>query len=438
MYTNPAPLAPTVDALRDGQHSLSLYLEQMGKRIEQVEPHVHALLPEPDRLARLRAQANALRERYLNPATRPPLYGALIGVKDIFHVNGFVTRAGSQIPPELFAAPKEHLEAICVQQLREAGALIVGKTVTTEFAYFEPGPTRNPHDLTHTPGGSSSGSAAAVAAGLCTLALGTQTIGSVIRPAAFCGIVGFKPSYDRIATQGIIYFSRTVDHVGLFTQDVAGMALAASVLCRDWQAQAVSEKLPVLGVPEGPYLDQTEPNALTEFKRQLYALAEAGYSIKRMAALADIAQLNQLHRRLCFAEFAQEHAEIYAEFADRYRPRTREAIEIGKTVSTAELAEGRAHCGQLRAELQAQMDEIAIDLWVCPPATGTAPAGIHATGDPNMNLPWTHAGMPAITVPAGRATNGLPFGLQLVARFGDDERLLGWAQGIAGVLAPWA
>ncbi|MCX6050006.1 MAG: amidase [Chloroflexi bacterium] len=429
-YCNAAGLATTVDALRNGQHSLSLYLDQIGRRIAQVEPHIQALLPEPDRLARLRADANDLRTRHLNPTTRPSLYGTLVGVKDIFHVDGFVTRAGSQIPPELFAGP----EAICVQQLRAAGALILGKTVSTEFAYFEPGPTHNPHNLAHTPGGSSSGSAAAVAAGLCTLALGTQTIGSVIRPAAFCGIVGFKPSYDRIATQGIVYFSRTVDHVGLFTQDVAGMALAASVLCRDWQAPSRSEQLPVLAVPEGPYLEQTEPEALLEFKRQLYVLAEAGYTVKRVAALLDIGQLNQLHRRLCFAEFAQEHAEIYEKFAALYRPRTREAIEIGKTIGADELASARVHCGQLRAELQAQMDEIGCDLWICPAATGPAPTGIHTTGDPNMNLPWTHAGLPAVTVPAGRAANHLPLGLQMIARFGDDERLLGWAQGINDAL----
>src|SRR4051812_34802239 len=137
MYTNPAPLAATVDALRNGQHSLSLYLEQVHKRLDQVDPQVQAFLPEPERRARVRNEANALRTRYPDPATRPPLYGVLVGVKDIFHVDNFVTRAGSQIPPELFAGP----EAVCVQQLRAAGALLLGKTVTTEFAYFEPGPT---------------------------------------------------------------------------------------------------------------------------------------------------------------------------------------------------------------------------------------------------------------------------------------------------------
>ncbi|MFN8487548.1 MAG: amidase [Caldilineaceae bacterium] len=442
MFTNSAPLAATVDALRNGQHSLSLYLEQMNKRIAQVNPQIEALLVEPERITRLRNEAIALRERYPDPATRPPLYGALVGVKDIFHVDGFTTRAGSQIPPAFFAAPQGRPEAICVQQLRAAGAVILGKTVTTEFAYFEPGPTHNPHNWEHTPGGSSSGSAAAVAAGLCPLALGTQTIGSVIRPAAFCGIVGFKPSFDRIATQGIVYFSRTVDHVGLFTQDVAGMRLAASVLCHDWKDNSAlsTPGRPLgpaltLGVPEGPYLDQTEPDALVEFKRQTYQLAEAGYQIKRVPAFTDIAQLNQLHRRLCFAEFAQEHKTLYEQYAPLYRPRTREAIETGKTVSEAELADYRANTLKLRNELHAQMDEAGIDLWVCPAATGPAPAGIQATGDPNMNLPWTHAGLPAVTVPAGRAANGLPLGLQLVARFGADEALLAWVEALEPVLS---
>jgi Asp-tRNA(Asn)/Glu-tRNA(Gln) amidotransferase A subunit family amidase len=199
-------------------------------------------LAEPDRRGRLHRAATALAVAYPEPAGRPSLYGALLAVKDIFHVDGFTTRAGATVPPELFAGP----EAACVTRLRQAGALVVGKAVTTEFAYFEPGPTRNPHNLAHTPGGSSSGSAAAVAAGLAPLALGTQTIGSVIRPAAFCGIVGFKPSLGRVDPQGLVFFSRTLDQRGLFTQDVAGMALAAAVVCREWRDLPAPGRLPVL------------------------------------------------------------------------------------------------------------------------------------------------------------------------------------------------
>lgn len=423
MYLNPAPLADTVQQLHDNQDNLTLYLDQMEQRINAVNPHVEALLPEADRFRRLRRAAHDLQEQYPTPAQRPPLYGALVGIKDILRVDGFPTHGGSKLPPERLAGS----EATVVSQLRAAGALLAGKTVTTEFAYFEPGPTRNPHNLNHTPGGSSSGSAAAVAAGLCHLALGTQTIGSVIRPAAFCGVVGYKPSFDRIATAGLLYFSRTVDHIGLFTQDVAGMQLAASVLCHNWQSIQPTQRLPVLGVPVGPYLEQTEPAALVRFQQQVAALAAAGYQVKEIPMFADITALNQLHRRLVFAEFAQEHAELYGEFGDLYRPRTVEIIKIGKAVDNSELTAARANCLTLRAVVETTMIENAIDLWICPPAPGSAPVGIHATGNPDLNLPWTHAGLPAITLPAGHAANGLPLGLQLVAGFGADEQLLAWS-----------
>lgn len=427
MYLNAAPLAETVRQLQNGQENLMTYLGRMEQRIAAVNPHVEALLPEPGRFTRLGQEAQALQAQYPTPAQRPPLYGALVGIKDILRVDGFPTHAGSKLPPERLAGA----EAVCVRQLRAAGALIAGKTVTTEFAYFEPGPTRNPHNLNHTPGGSSSGSAAAVAAGLCQLALGTQTIGSVIRPAAFCGVVGFKPSFDRIATDGLLYFSRTVDHIGLFTQDVAGMQLAASVLCRDWQTKTPAHPLPRLGVPVGPYLAQTEPAALAIFQRQVASLSAAGYSVKTVPMFADIQALNLLHRRLAFAEFAQEHAQLYADFAARYRPRTVEIIEIGKSVELSELTRARANCLTLRLAIETTMAENDIDLWLCPPAPGSAPVGIHATGNPDMNLPWTHAGLPAITIPAGEAANSLPLGLQLVAGFGADEALLAWSLQLA-------
>jgi len=427
MLTNPALLATTVKALREGQMDLIAYVDEMCDRIEKLDVHVEAMLPEPDRRKRLYAEATRLNDHFPDPIDRPPLYGALVAVKDIFHVPGFVTRAGSEVPPEFFVGS----EATCVRWLRDAGALILGKSVTTEFAYFEPGPTRNPHNLEHTPGGSSSGSAAGVAAGFCQLALGSQTIGSVIRPAAFCGVVGFKPTLNRIPTPGILYFSRTMDQVGFFTQDMPGMASAATVLCQAWRQVPAPETLPVLGVPEGPYLEQAEPEGMKAFEHHLSKLESMGCSIKSLPTLSDIDELNHLHRQMIFAEFSQEHKAPYAKHAALYRPRTAEIIEIGKKVNAEELTAARANCNRLRAELEEQMARAGIDLWVCPSACGPAPEGIHATGDPNMNLPWTHAGMPVITLPAGRAENGLPLGLQFVGTFGADEYLVAWCQMLA-------
>ncbi|MER2598391.1 MAG: amidase [Caldilineales bacterium] len=416
-------LAPLAATLRRGEADLSRFLDDLCTRITTVDLQLQALLPEADRCSRLHHEATRLLQRYPEPAERPALFGIPVAVKDIFRADGFNTQAGSALPSALFAGS----EAATVHRLRAAGALILGKAVTTEFAYFEPGPTRNPHNPAHTPGGSSSGSAAAVAAGLAPLALGTQTIGSVIRPAAFCGVVGFKPSLGRVDGSGLVFFSRTLDQVGFFTQDVAGAALAAAVLCDEWRPVALTRQ-PVLAVPVGPYLAQAEPEALAAFWQQVTRLRRAGLTVLELPELADIEAIAALHRRLVFAEFAAEHAAWYAAYASLYRPRSAEIIELGRTVSLQEQAAARHHVLTLRARLETAMDEAGIDAWICPAARGPAPLGLHATGDPAMNLPWTHAGLPVIGLPAGLAANGLPLGVQLVARFGADESLPAWAE----------
>ncbi len=429
MYLAPAPLAAAAADLRSGALPLDQYINEKCAWLESADAQVHALLPEVNRRRRLLREAEELERRWPDPASRPPLYGVLVGVKDIYHVEGFVTRAGSDVPPELFVGP----EAAVVGLLRAAGALVLGKTVTTEFAGFEQNGTRNPHNLGHTPGGSSSGSAAAVAAGFCPLALGSQTVGSVIRPAAFCGVVGFKPTYDRIPTAGIVYYSQSVDHVGLFTQDVAGMEIAASVVCRDWQPATVSGK-PILGVPEGAYLAQASPEGLAAFARQIGKLQQAGYTVKRVPALDDIATIAERHTWMTTAEMAAMHRDWFPVHEAKYRPVTAETFRNGQQVTPEQLAAGRASRMQVRTQMQALMDEQGIDLWVCPPAPGPAPEGIASTGSPAMNLPWTHAGMPALSVPAGAAENGLPLGFQCVARADADEQLLAWAAPIAVAL----
>ena len=427
-----APLAETAAALRTGQLDLLVYINDICDRIDAFEPETQALLPEPDRRARLISEAQALQARFPDPAKRPPLFGIPAGIKDIFFVDGFPTRAGSQLPPELFIGA----EGGCVRALRAAGALMLGKTVSTEFAYLEPGPTRNPRNLEHTPGGSSSGSAAAVAAGFCPLAIGTQTIGSTIRPAAFCGIVGFKPCYGRIPTDGLILCSHTFDHVGIFTQDVAGAALAASLLCHNWQAveAGASDTLPVLGIPECPYLAQASAEGLAAFEQQLALLEKAGYTLRRVTAMEDIEVINRRHSRLVFAVMAHVHAGWFAQYESLYRPRTAAAIREGQEVSAGGLAAARAAIAKLRVLLEALMSQAGIDVWVCPSAPGGAPEGLTSTGSPLMNLPWTQAGLPAISLPAGRTANGLRLGFQCVGAFMADERLLKWAAPMAEIV----
>ena len=426
MHTHDDPLATTVEALRTGDRALGDYLDTLAGRAATVEPEVHALLDEPARWDRLATAAEDLAATAEDVPARPALYGVPVGVKDIFHVDGFETKAGSDLPPAVLTGE----QAAAVTRLRAAGALVLGKTHTTEFAYFEPGPTRNPHDPDHTPGGSSSGSAAAVAAGLCPLALGTQTVGSVIRPAAFCGIVGYKPTRGRIPTDGVIPFSKSVDHVGLFTQDLAGAALAGAVLCDGWRALPEPDERPVVGVPEGPYLDQAEEVGRDRFADAVTALEDAGFAVQRVSMFEDIAAINDRHDDLTAADIALAHHDWFERFADRYSETTADLIRRGRQVPTERLAAARSGRDALRDHLEATMDDHGIDVWVSPAAPGPAPAGIDTTGDPVMNLPWTHAGVPAVTVPAGWVGD-LPVGLQITARHMADERLLSWAAEIA-------
>lgn len=404
-------------------------LESLDARFAAREPSLQSFLPEEGRFERLRREADALLAVYPDPADRPPLYCVPVGIKDIFHVDGFETRAGSRLPPAELRGP----EGPAVAALRAGGALILGKTVSTEFAFFAPGPTRNPHHPERTPGGSSSGSAAAVAAGLCELALGTQTIGSIIRPAAFCGVVGFKPSYGRISTDGVIPLAPSVDHVGTLTADVAGAALAAGILCADWKP-AVPARRPVLGVPEGPYLSRPTEEGQLHFHATCRRLSEAGFEVWSMPLMPDFEEIEARHRRLVAAEAAQVHQEWFRRFRNLYAPQTADLIKRGQTVTAEELARDLAGRELLRNELTASMDAHGIDLWLSPPALGPAPRGLAATGDPIMNLPWTHAGVPTLGIPAGLNAEGMPMGLQIAGRWQEDEILLAWGADLERVL----
>jgi len=423
---NPLSLFETAIALQNGELELIPFLDSLFIRQKWLEPKIQAFIPEKNRRSRIMTAAQTLLERFPEPQQRPKLFGIPIGVKDIFQVDGLPTHAGSNLPPDVLDGP----EAASVKAFKQAGALVMGKTVTTEFAYFEPGPTRNPHNLDHTPGGSSSGSAAAVAAGMVPLAIGTQTIGSVIRPAAFCGIVGFKPSYNRIDPEGLLFFSRSADHVGLFTQEVPGMRLAASTVCAGWNKNIDLPHKPVLGIPTGPYLVQASKEALIAFDQQCAQLKAAGYTVRAIPLFGNINDINSIHRQLIAAEFASEHKQWFETYHSYYRPRTAALILEGMQISQEKVEDTRDLQPLLREEVLHIMDVNDIDLWIAPAAPGPAPKGLHSTGDPIMNLPWTFLGLPAVTVPASKADNGLPLGLQMIGPWMMDEEMLAWAEDV--------
>jgi Asp-tRNA(Asn)/Glu-tRNA(Gln) amidotransferase A subunit family amidase len=384
---------------------------------------IHACLPETGRRKRLTEEARLLEQRYPDPKSRPPLFGIPVGVKDIFRVDGFSTKCGSRLPADLFTGK----ESTAVTLLKNAGALILGKTETTEFAFFEPGPTCNPHNPAHTPGGSSSGSAAAVAAGFTPLALGTQTIGSIIRPAAFCGVFGFKPSFGRISTEGVIPFSGSADHVGFFTQDIEGIGLAASVLCRDWNAvQPPPERLPVIGVVTGEYLQQADDETLQFFHRQVRHLADYGCRIVDVDAFGKIEVINSSHWNMVAAEFAEVHEPWFSTHGKQYRKSSRELIFEGRLVGREILEKARQGMKSLRDRIEDLKAKHRIDLWLSPSSCTAALPGLASTGSPLMNLPWTYMGLPTVSVPAGITETGLPLGLQFAGSLMQDETLIGW------------
>ncbi len=412
-----------IDDLRSGRISLPEYLVQAEAHFGEHEPSVQAFLAEDERFARLRQEAAELLDRYPDLIRRPVLFGALAGIKDIFHVEGFATQAGSRLPSDLLRGE----EAESVTRLKDAGALIFGKTVTTEFAYFSPGPTRNPHNPEHTPGGSSSGSAAAVAAGCCHLALGTQTIGSIIRPASFCGVVGLKPTYDRISRAGVIPLSASLDHVGFFACDVETAIQTARILYNDWDEPIRELKKPRLGIPEGLYLASASQQNLVHFKSLCKALENAGYELQSVDMMHDFAEVRSRHDVIMSSEAARFHRDWFEKHEDLYSAKFSELIRRGQQVADEKLQDAFMARDQFRAQVRSAFLDHNIDLWITPSTVGAAPKGLESTGDPIMNLPWTQAGLPALNLPAGRDEQGLPLGLQIVGNWYKDESLLFWA-----------
>jgi Asp-tRNA(Asn)/Glu-tRNA(Gln) amidotransferase A subunit family amidase len=322
-------------------------------------------------------------------------------------------------------------------RLRSLGALIAGKTVTEEFAYAGPIPTRNPHHPNHTPGGSSAGSAASVAAGICPLAIGTQTLRSVIGPASFCGVAGFKPSYGRVPLDGVILLSPSFDTIGFFTSDIESMSLAAAHLVPGWQPFRADRK-PVLGIPKGAYMSMMFDDVRTMFERQVERLTDAGFAVREVEMPWDDAfVLGDAMLRLVQGEMARVHRDWFAKYSGLYGESVFLAITSGMSITEQELAEYRKGQAVLRTKLSAAaaggQQSQQIDLWISPSQGGTAPLWGGRTGWSGMTAIWSYAGLPQLTIPAAKL-NGLSVGFQCIGRYGEDEAALCWGEQIAAAV----
>jgi Asp-tRNA(Asn)/Glu-tRNA(Gln) amidotransferase A subunit family amidase len=333
-----------------------------------------------------------------------------------------------------------------VARLREAGAVIMGKTVTTEYAGLHPGKTTNPHDAQRTPGGSSSGSAAAVAALMVPGAIGSQTNGSVIRPAAFCGVVGFKPTHGLISRGGALLLSRTLDHVGVFARTVEDAALLAETLIGvdeddpDTRPAARPPLVAVAGAEpplpprfafvRSPVREDAEPETCEALAELVAAMGEA---VTEVELGASFARAVEMHGTIMEAEMAHNLQRDYDKGGDRLSPALRERLERGRARTATDYLDAVAGIPTLNDALDPVFDEY--DAIVTPAAPGEPPRGLQSTGQPIFCTLWTYLGTPALTLPLLRSSAGLPLGVQLVGRRGGDARLLRTARWLVGRLA---
>jgi Asp-tRNA(Asn)/Glu-tRNA(Gln) amidotransferase A subunit family amidase len=350
-----------------------------------------------------------------------PLSGIPFGVKDIIEAQNLVTEYGSPI----YKGRQSTGDATIVHKIRSLGAIVMGKTHTAAFAYRTPAPTRNPRNLEHTPGGSSSGSAAAVAAGMVPFALGTQTLGSVLRPASYCGITGFKPSYGWISTDGVLPFSKTLDTLGLFTNTPARMVELWEAL---GNATGRDEDF-ALGVPES--LPDLEPEMAQAFQAAISLLSRFGVSVRPVRITAMLDKLNDETRVVMFYEGAHCHQQRFEQYGAQLRDLA-DLVREGLQISDQRYQEAQSFIARCKLEISSVFKMTPVIL--TPAATGPAPLGLASTGDPRMNSPWTALGTPAISIPMP-VNADLPLGLQLAADEGREDRVLRTAQRLLAIFA---
>ncbi len=434
-------LLDALRALREGRTTVMELVDAHSKRIAALDPEIRAWeWFEPSR-----AMAEA-EERAGGILGDLPLFGIPVGVKDIISTRGIPTRFGSPI----YANHVPTTSAWVVRRLEALGGIVMGKTVTTEFAFRHPGKTRNPWNTAHTPGGSSSGSAAAVAAGFVPVAIGTQTLGSVIRPAAFCGVVGYKPSFGAISRTGIHPFSATLDTVGVFARSVDDAAWFAACLmgpdARD-ESTTVRGALRTLAVPLEPL---TQPPRLAvvktakwplaseaqqaNFAEAVAALKAAGASVREVALPKTFDDAWNNVMKIMTRDAVASFASVESRHRIRLSPPLIEILDRGRRVTSEDYAKARSKRDEYKRWLDGLLD--GCDAIVTLSAPGEAPEGLSSTGDASFNSLWTQAGLPAVTIPSGRGSRGLPLGLQIVGRYREDQRALqvaAWCEKTLGV-----
>lgn len=421
--------AAAAKAIRDGDITSVQLVESCLARIDAFEPTVHAWthLDAENALN----QAKAADKRHYDGVAEGPLNGVPVGIKDIFDTADFPTEYGSPI----HEGRRTFNDASAVAQLRQAGAVVLGKTVTTEFAVYAPGKTTNPHDVTRTPGGSSSGSAAAVSSYMVPLALGSQTNGSTIRPASFCGIVGYKPSFGLISRSGALRQSPPLDQVGVFARSVEDAAIMAETMMSfdvsdSYMRPAARSRLgdiamseppmpPKVGFLKSPAWDQADAATQEAFAELADFLGDRCVEVEIGEVYDEVAELQRV---IMEADLAKNFAYDFERAPEQISAKLTEMIERGQKVSAVEYNIAIERQQELEGGLDQLMTEY--DAILTPSTLGEAPVGLDATGSPAFCTLWTYTGMPAISLPLMQGEAGMPLGVQLVGKKGDDARLL--------------
>ncbi|HET6182238.1 MAG TPA: amidase [Acetobacteraceae bacterium] len=395
-----------------------------------MEAHLEAIAAHEPRVRAFAAFDAEAARRAARNAPVGPLHGLPLGVKDVLDTVDFPSEYGSPI----WRGWRPRADAAAVAWARAAGAVVIGKTVTTEFATRKPGPTTNPHNPGHTPGGSSSGSAAGVAAGFFPFAFGTQTAGSVIRPAAFCGVVGYKPSFGMIDRAGMKIMSDSLDTIGVLARSVADCALlAAAVSGRDLGNPATRpDRGPRIGICRGPTWSLAAPETVDLLSRAAACLSRAGAAVEDRELPGEFGDLVEAHPVVMNAESARALGWEWNNARDQISEGLRERLQFGLSCTEADLARAYAAFARTQTGFPAAME--GLDVLLTPSAPGEAPKGLGWTGDPGFNFVWTSLGVPCITVPAGTGPTGLPLGVQIVGRRGEDRATLAWAEWVAAAV----